>query len=205
MEFHSVHSQALSHQRRGFTLVELLLALSLTALIASAIAGMLFGVSRGVAAGDGSRRRSIQEDVARERIDSQLRQAGRILAIGDGSIVLWIADKNGNAKPDLSELRRIEYVSAGKRMSVYEADMSAGSDVTYDLAADFAAITASLRGSAVFPERPVFTGANSWTVSAATPLTTTRLVNYQLVLEDASGTFTVRSATALRGRVPSGG
>jgi prepilin-type N-terminal cleavage/methylation domain-containing protein len=191
--------------RRGFTLVELMLSLALTTLIAGVIAGMLTTVCRGAADTQNTRTRDARRDVACQRIDGRIRACGRVLATGSGVLVLWTSDTDSNGKVNLSEILRLEYSAAGNSIIAYAAPAGVTPDTAYDLTADFAAVTAALRDTASFPGSNLVTGVSGWTVSCVTPLSGARMVWYQLALSDSAGSFTVRSAAALRATNPAGG
>lgn len=193
-------------KHRGFTLVEILLALSITSLIAMTVASMLFGVGAAVDRGGTSRARLAARDVASNRLDNQIRNGGRVLAAGTDWIVLWTSDANANNKPNLAEIRRVEFDSAGHQLRSYAAPatLSESNNTAYNFDADFSSITSNLKGSANFVETPVMPDIQGLALTVPTPLNTAKLIHYTLTLSDDQGNFTVRGAVALHSIVPTG-
>jgi prepilin-type N-terminal cleavage/methylation domain-containing protein len=192
-----------SAESRGFTLVEFLMALVLTAIIGATVVSMIFGVTRGTKDGDLIGQRNAQLDVASSRLNGQIRAAGRILAIGDGVLVLWIADSHVNNQPNLSELRRIEFNAASGEIRCYAApdNLSAAADTIYDESNDFLAITDALKGTANFPYQTIALHVTGWSISTSTFSSTTRCISYKLTLTDGSATFDARSNVAMHGEI----
>jgi hypothetical protein len=191
---------------RAFTLVETLLALTLTAIIAMTVASMLFGVSAAAGASGNSRDRLAASDLAAFRMGNLIRGAGRVLASGADYLVLWTADANSNQKPNLAEIRRIEFDSTGKQLRYYAAPstLADADNIAYDLTADFNALASSLKGAANFPEKQIMPNIQAFSVTVPTPLNTAKLINYTITLSDIKGNFSVQGVAALHAQVPTG-
>src|SRR4051812_43753661 len=84
------------HGPRGFTLIEILLSLAVTALVATVVAALLFSVSTSTASRDGTQGNNSFVDVVCSRINTTVRPAGRVLAQADGMLVFWVSDSDGN-------------------------------------------------------------------------------------------------------------
>jgi hypothetical protein len=153
----------------GTTLVELLLALTITSLIGAAIATMLFATSYGTSNQKEMRDVIVSNEVAATRLNAALRVSMRVLAKGDNYLVLWMADTRTNDEPDLSELRRIERNPATDELTSYRAPMglAEADDATYEMTnADFDAVTKALKGSPNFPGTVWATDVSAWTTTA---------------------------------------
>jgi prepilin-type N-terminal cleavage/methylation domain-containing protein len=203
MGFHPFYSRAIN---RGFTLVETLLALTITAMISATVASMLFGVSASVATSGNSRDRLAARDVASYRLNNLIRGSGRVLAAGSDYLVLWTADANNNQKPNLAEIRRFEFDSTGKQLRSYAAPATLvdANNTTYELTSYFSSVTTSLKGSANFVETQIMPNIQGFAVTVPTPLNTAKLINYTITLSDAQGNFSVQSVVALHSQVPTG-
>ena len=135
---------ATTNRAAGLTLLEVLLAVAITSIIATAVATMLLSVSSASSYQATARGFVVRHAAASGRIDPALRCARMVLDHGNGYFVLWIAETTPNGQPDLSELRRLEHDANSGEIRCYEAagDLAAEDDTTFDLdAADFEAET----------------------------------------------------------------
>src|SRR5215207_1882419 len=139
--------------RPGLTLVEMLLSLAITALIALTLTGMLVTVSTGTRSATELRQRNLRAEVVRERVESKVRSSTRVLAAGNGWLVLWTGEIRTNAVPDLSEICRVEWDKVSRELRCFEAPpgLTDAENVKYTFSSDFDAITRSLAGTAKFP------------------------------------------------------
>ena len=188
---------------RGVMLIEVLLALAITGIIAAGVASLLFATADGTKERQEMRQRNVRVDVVTARVDGAVRSRNRILGRDNRCIVLWTNDSTPNGMPDLSELRRIEWDSTTKQLLCFEAPatLSAAANTTYPLATtDFVSVTSALRGSASFPSTVWANGVSGWASSPAAVTESTRLLSYEITIDLTSGqTHTARSAAALRG------
>jgi len=155
--------------RAGTTLVEVLLALTVTSLVAAAVAALLFSTSYGTSSHDDMRDVLVSNEVAATRLGAALRASKMVLAKGDNYLVLWMADTEVNDEPDLSELRRVERDPATNELRSYRAPASLPKedDTMYELVStDFNAITDAMKGSANLPETLWATDVTEWTTTA---------------------------------------
>lgn len=150
--------------RTGFTLMEMLLALAVSSMIAITVVMMLAGLASATQEKTDVRRATVKRQVAIVRLGRLLRGAAMVLANGDDHIVLWKGDTRNNGRPDLSELLRVEYDPGAHEVSTYEGmvPLDPASDPTYKLADDFSALTASLAGTSAFPRTVTLQAVTSW-------------------------------------------
>jgi hypothetical protein len=196
-----------NHRRRraprGVMLVEILLALAITGMIAAGVASLLFATAGGTKERQDLRRRNVRVDVVAARVDAAVRSCGTALGRDANCLVLWVSDSKLNGMPDLSELRRIEWDPATKRLLCFEAPSTLldADNTAYALATtDFVTTTAALRGTASFPSTVWGNGVSGWTSSPSPITQSTRLVSYEVTIDlTEGGTHTARSAVALRG------
>lgn len=188
-------------------MIELLMALTITSIIGAAITAMLFATARGTSDQNDQRDFLMRQKALDARMSAVLRSSTRVLA-GDATyIVLWMGDSRKNDQVNLSELRRIEFDSANKRLVAYKAVFPQGwsqtqienADSAYPLAGNFNTITQSLKTGSYFPAEVWLTDitAVSFTYPTGT-LADVRLVNYQLTLTDHTQTQVLIGAGALR-------
>jgi len=94
--------------RNGFTLVELLVALMVSAIIFSAVAALTYGLG---VANDGSRDTSVKQAqvrYARLRLSELLRNCKLICGTPGNDLVVWRADDNDDGRINVNELVYIE-------------------------------------------------------------------------------------------------
>jgi hypothetical protein len=191
------------HAPRGVMLVEILLALAITGMIAAGVASLLFATAGGTKERQDLRRRNVRVDVLAARVDSAVRSCGMVLGRDANCLVLWVSDSKLNGMPNLSELLRIEWDPATKRLLCFEAPSTLldSDNTAYALATtDFVTTTTALRGTASFPSTVWANGVSAWTTSPSSMTQSTRLVSYEVTIDlTEGGTHTARSAVALRG------
>lgn len=96
-----------STQRRGFTLVELLIALMITAIILTAATTMAGALSSGKAASDQAARDGAYLMQLNGRLSDLIMRANGVLSAAGQTIVLW-HDHNGDGAGAISEYTTIE-------------------------------------------------------------------------------------------------
>jgi hypothetical protein len=184
-------------------LVEVLLALVISGMVAAAVASMLFALANGSRDRQGLRRRNVRADVLAARIDTAVRSSSMLLGRDANCIVLWVADSRKNGKPDLSELRRIEFNAASKQVRCYQAPagLADSDNTTYQLTDDFVAATAALAGSASFPAEVWGNSVTAWSTNTLPAGATqdARMIAYSVTLTTPAGTVRIPSSAPLRG------
>src|SRR5687768_14489779 len=188
--------------RPGLTLVEMLLSLAILAVIAATLAGMLVTMSTGTRGATELRHRSRGAEVVRERVESTVRSSARVLAAGDGWLVLWTGDARTNSVPDLSEVSRIEWDKGSRELKYFAAPpgLPDADNVKYAFSSDFDGITRGLAGTATFPGQVWGRRVQEWAPSVDGPAASPRrTVSYRLTLEDEQGLTTVVATVAPRG------
>jgi prepilin-type N-terminal cleavage/methylation domain-containing protein len=188
---------------RGFTLIEILLALAVTAMVALVVASLLFSVANGTASRDAAQGNNSLIELVCSRINAAVQPGGRVLAQADGMLVFWTSDSDGNNKPNLSEIRRLELDAATGRLVLYSAPttLNPWDDSAYDLTQDFASITAALRGTANFPGTIIVGDVQQWTPSAVGAITVSKLLTYRVTVTAPTGALATRAAVAMRGQI----
>ncbi len=197
-----------THRRcLGLTLVELLLALSITALVGASIAAMLTAVSYGTSSEKDLRTLVVKHKTTDARQSAAIRSSKMVLDQGADFMVLWTADLNGSGLPNLLEIRRIEYDSGTNELKSHETDFPDSwsqatidaANAEYQLTDDFGAITSALTSSSLFPSSLWATDVTDWTVTLdnADPQRAS-LVSYRVTLQTGSMSDTTVNASALR-------
>ena len=166
---------------RGVTLVELMLAMTITAIIGLTVSAMLAAASYGTSSSRDLRELVVRSKTLGSRINAAIQQADRVLAIGDDFIVLWTdADRDG--EPSLHELRRLTFDSEQGRLTAAAAAADAPS-TAWTLDDDFKAITDALMAGNDFPARVWASRVSHWQITPdASDPQAIRLISHRLTL-----------------------
>ncbi|MCC6679764.1 MAG: hypothetical protein IT445_02575 [Phycisphaeraceae bacterium] len=132
--------------RHGFTIVELLIALTCTALIGAAIASMMTAVGYGTTSSRELRELAVKSKALCARVTAAVRQSSMVLEAGDDYLVLWRYDTDGDGTPSAAELQRLDYNADADTLTSFEPDPSAADD-EYALTDDFEIVTNALIAS----------------------------------------------------------
>jgi prepilin-type N-terminal cleavage/methylation domain-containing protein len=95
--------------RRGFTLLELTMAIAITSVIALSVAGVSMGLSRAYANSEGYYQTSQNARSAMMGVQSLLRKAKLVLSVSDDGVVFWAQDVNGDGRINRSEVTTLIY------------------------------------------------------------------------------------------------
>ncbi len=93
-----------SNRRRGLSLLELVLALAMTTLVASGVTGMLAGLGSGIAVGRDARTAMLATAACQRRITNELADHAAILESNPTRTVLWVGDERPGGMVETSEL-----------------------------------------------------------------------------------------------------
>ncbi|MBX3372288.1 MAG: prepilin-type N-terminal cleavage/methylation domain-containing protein [Phycisphaeraceae bacterium] len=93
---------------RGLTLIELMMALSITALVAGAIAGMLSAVTAGTSTRRDVRSQSLLGHAIWSRLSAYVETGRALVHAADDRCVVWLHDDTPGGTMHASELRWIE-------------------------------------------------------------------------------------------------
>jgi prepilin-type N-terminal cleavage/methylation domain-containing protein len=95
--------------RRGFTMIELLLSLAITAVVAAGVAAMLGGLATGIALGSDARTGLLATAATHGRLVEELVGTECVLTVKDGDAVLWKGDVTPSGLIEPSELQWITF------------------------------------------------------------------------------------------------
>ncbi len=94
--------------KKGFTLVELLVALVVTGIVLAAVATLAFAVGTANDVTDDSSQKQAQVRYATLRISELIRHCKLICGTPGSDVAVWRADDNGNGQININELVYIE-------------------------------------------------------------------------------------------------
>jgi prepilin-type N-terminal cleavage/methylation domain-containing protein len=170
--------QSRSHPRAGFTLVEMMLAATVSALTATAAATMVFAIANASQETRDRRGTIAAGHYLVNRIGETIREARSVGQVTSTTISLWVEDTNANDQMDLSETATIRYDSTNKQV-ICDRVVSASADttlVTYSTFTTYSTLSTQMntpdRKSVVWGE-----GIESFAASGYPSLTNTRVVD----------------------------
>jgi hypothetical protein len=183
-------TRTMTTRRRATTLPELIVGLTVTALVALGVASILQAASYGTSSRREVRRLAVRVHEVRSRVDSAIRSARAVLATGNGYIVLWTGDTRADGHVNLSELQLIE-LSPTNQLTSYVTRFPASwtqaqidaADVSYSPSADFASICQTAKNGSYFPGTLWSNDGSNFTVAPdKTPVQQAKLVTWSLSL-----------------------
>lgn len=118
----SDHNICLKHPR-GLSLLELLLALSITAMVGAAIAGMLGAVSSGVGARRDTRAVMVLANAAQARLAAYIMPSRCVLSVDGPNPVLWFNDNRESDTVHATELRWLIFDAKTGTLNVHYVDL----------------------------------------------------------------------------------
>lgn len=104
----------------GFTLVELLVSLTMSAVILTAVATFAYAVGTADDASKQKKQQQVQMRFATLRISELIRSSRLICGVTGDDIALWRSDDNGDGQINVSELIYIENVDHGSGIRLVE-------------------------------------------------------------------------------------
>ena len=97
-----------TRNKKGFTLVELLVALVVTGIVLAAVATLAFAMGAANDVADDSSQKQAQVRCATLRISELIRHCKLICGTPGGDLAVWRADDNGDGQVNINELVYIE-------------------------------------------------------------------------------------------------
>lgn len=191
--------------RPAFTLIELMIALTVTALLAVGVSSMLFAVTQGTRRNSDQRRINAKRMIVAERTGDVIRAAAQILDASSTSLLVWYGDRNEDGQVNLSEMACLQWSSADQAI-VYRtgaAGLAEADDTGYATDSDFTAITASLVGDSRFPQQTWVTRVTACAFTLDAAVAIARRVSLKMTITDADhavvgdvlGTYSLRGST----------
>ncbi|MCH8120230.1 MAG: prepilin-type N-terminal cleavage/methylation domain-containing protein [Planctomycetes bacterium] len=115
--------------KKGFTLVELLVALIVTGIVLAAVATLAFAMGTANDVADDSSQKQAQVRYATLRISELIRHCKLICGTPGSDVAVWRADDNGNGQININELVYIERGTSGDYLRLCEFPSSDTSPV----------------------------------------------------------------------------
>jgi hypothetical protein len=193
--------------RRALTLLELMLALSITALIAGAIWGMMNAVTAGVTTRRDNRSTMVGASAAATRIGAYIAPSRCLLDVEKDGLVIWLNDERQSDTVHATELRWMLYNGADGTLDVYFVSFPDGwSQAAKDLEdmecakdANWAAILSTYDGKGWIASVPLVDRLGGINVSAdRADALSAQHVSINLALQTTTGTLDVPVSSTIR-------
>jgi type II secretory pathway component PulJ len=194
--------------RAGLTLVELVLAMAITATIALCVTGVAVALAAAQDNADESSECIQTGRSALNRIQTYVSRAKLVTAVGDGAIVFWEEDENGDGLINLSELYEVGYHAEDRTLRLHRVAFDDGMDeallaalnhtVTLASAADCATAVDIITNDADHRDRIEAEEVDAFEVAAYPDCPRTKLVTVRLVVGEGETRAVFRSAVNLR-------
>ena len=197
--------------KRGMTLIELMIGLSITAVTAGIIAVLINATAAGTNSQQDGRRLLVRFQSIRAAVADDLSNAHCILDVGTNYVVYWVGDGidplvTANNAVNVSELRMLEVDAAGN-LNLYKVQWPAGFTNASIISADqayasntawhSAVQTAATNGYLVATELATNAVSLTTTLDSASA-TSAKMVTLTIVLNDGVATRTILIGTAIR-------
>ena len=108
--------------RRGLTLLEMILAIGITATIGAAIASMMAAVSNGLTSRDDGRRTAVQLATSQVRLSAYIAPARCLLSKDETAFAIWLNDDRESNTVHASEIRWLSFDASSSLFTVKFVD-----------------------------------------------------------------------------------
>lgn len=193
---------------RAFTLAELVMAVAIMAVVGLTVATVSMALSDAYAAGDEISQNTQTARSAMARIQKYLNKAKLIVAVGDGSVIYWADDRNGDARINISELARIKLDSAESILYVHrvvfppEMDPAVREALDYQVGLDAATDTSSgtymIEANSRHIQQAIAEDVTAFEVAAYPACPKAKMLNITLTVGEQIHQIAIRSAASLR-------
>ncbi len=193
--------------RRGLSLLEMLLALSITALIAVGISSMISAVTSGVGTRRDIRTTMVRANAAQTRLAAHIVPCRTVLASNGSDLVLWLNDSRESDSVHATEIRWLLFDADQGAIDVHFVDFPEAwtqtakdlADTEYSADADWDAVLTQYQTNGWINTIRLVDGLDSAWVStdAAVPMVS-RHVIFELGFHTDTGPVPVRVSATVR-------
>jgi prepilin-type N-terminal cleavage/methylation domain-containing protein len=193
--------------RRGLSLLELLLAMSITAMVAAAITAMLGAVTTGVGTRRDSRTAMLLANAAQSRLSAYVAPSRCVLANQGGDLVLWLEDARAGDTVHATEIRWLRFDVGAGDIAVWYVNFPAGwsqtacdlEDDVYPMGTNWMSVLADYQARGYIAVQPLVDSLTnvSITLDQAQAMDA-RLVLYRLDFEAEETALPVTVAATIR-------
>ncbi len=163
--------------RRGMTLIELMIALAITAMVAAAIAAMLSAVTNGERSRRDNRGYIVRTHAAKVRLGAYIARCQRVLEVDGSDTVVWLNDWRRGGTVHATELRWLIFDGPNDAIDVYYVDLPDAwtevqrdiEDVEYPFGQDWSAVLSSYMTQGYVSKMTLVDGVEQVTVTTDEP------------------------------------
>ena len=163
--------------RRGMTLIELMIALAITAMVAAAIAAMLIAVTDGERSRRDNRGYIVRTHAAKARLGAYIAPCLRVLEVDGSDTVVWLNDWRRSGTVHATELRWLIFDGPNDAIDVYYVDLPDAwtefqrnlEDVEYSFTQDWFAVLSSYLTKGYVSKMTLVDGVDQVTVTTDEP------------------------------------
>jgi len=203
---HFSRTRAGRRARRGLSLIELMLSLTITVMVAGAIASMLAAVSAGVGVRRDLRAVMVRASAAFGRLAAYVAPARCILGVEPDGMALWLHDQRTSDTVHGTEIRWFVFDAAEGAVELCFVDFPpTWTDAQRDLAddehgknSDWFAVLAGYDAQGLVQRIRLIDALDSVAVEADDKPQQTRLVSFELGFATDDGTRYVRATPSIR-------
>ena len=175
----------------AFTLVEVLTALTITALVAVTTITMLSATAYAGDANRGTRELLVRSKIIDGRLRSAIRASTEVIDSSNNHLVLWTGDDNNDSAKQNDEVQLIERNTATNELFSYANPADTNGFVD--------AATFRTNAIASYPSQRWATDVTATTITVTTtPTGSTALVSYRVTVQRGAVSETAIGAAALR-------
>lgn len=187
---------------RGFTVVEMVMAMAITAIVGLAVAGVSMTLSTGYAQSEDHYQAIQSSRASLMKIQSIVREAKLILASTNTAAAFWAADLNGDGKLNRKELVLVTYDSSTRelRQVTLKSGTLSGSDDVLALSdvATVASVASRLAQDPWYESQLLATDVRSFIVSVSPDAPKATSLNISFTVGSDAQSITLRSTVVLR-------
>ena len=197
----------LTPTRRGLSLLELMLALSITAMVATAVSAMMSAVITGVSTRRDTRSLMVRANAAQTRLAAYIAPSRAVLGSDGSTLVLWLEDARDGGTVHATEIRWLKHNPSNGTIDVCFVDFPDAwqqtakdlSDRQYNRDADWMAVLNSYNSNGWVTSLPLVDGLERLTVrlDADQPLDSQH-VDYELDFATSTGSLPTHVSATVR-------
>ncbi|MEM7228249.1 MAG: prepilin-type N-terminal cleavage/methylation domain-containing protein [Planctomycetota bacterium] len=194
-------------RHRGLSLLELMLALSVTAMVAAAISSMLAVVSVGIDTQRDSRSLMLRGQAAQVRLAAYIAPAQCLLDVDGGDCVIWVSDDRQSGTVHATELRWLRHDADNGAYDVHFVSFPDGwtqvqrdlADLEYPSSTDWEVVYQTYLAQGHISAVTLLDNIASMTPSHDEAIARdSRIVQYEMTFTDMDPTAVISVSSAIR-------
>jgi hypothetical protein len=197
--------------RRAMSLLELMLALVVTAMVAGAISGMMHAVTTGVVTRRDSRSTMVGANTAAARLGAYIAPARCLLDVDGPDVVVWLNDARESGTVHATEIRWLLFDTDAGTIDVHFVDFPDGwsrsardlEDQEYSSGTNWSTVLSSYQGKNWTSSITLVDGLDAvGVIRDETDPIDARHLMYELSFETSDGTMDIDVAATIRMHQP---